>query len=115
MKRYLSLGGRTESQSYPRRDQFGAELLYFSSCIQRDVTPAPSGEEGLADLIVLEALSQSATTGRPVSVAAEPPRQRPDKTLHIDLPPIREPNLVHAAAPDARRQFGRSPESLTTH
>ena len=45
------------------RDQFAPELLYFSDCIQKDRQPEPSGEEGLADVRVIEALYRSARRG----------------------------------------------------
>ena len=54
--------GRKSSQRFPKTEQFAAQLLHFSDCILRDRTPVSSGEEGLKDLLVIEALYWSART-----------------------------------------------------
>jgi glucose-fructose oxidoreductase len=54
--------GRKSSQRFPKTDQFAAELMHFSDCILRNRTPVSSGEEGLKDLLVIEALFWSART-----------------------------------------------------
>jgi len=42
-----------KEHTFPKSDQFGAELLYFSRCILEDRTPEPRGPEGLADVRVM--------------------------------------------------------------
>lgn len=61
--------GRRRRQRFPKRDQFAAELVYFSSCIQKGRDPEPSGREGLADVRIIRALHESVRTGRPVRLA----------------------------------------------
>jgi glucose-fructose oxidoreductase len=51
-----------------KHDQFAPELLHFSDCILKDEAPRASGEDGLQDVRIIEALSRSAKTGRPVSL-----------------------------------------------
>src|SRR5262249_18557312 len=43
IKHYLTVEGKTKEQIFPRRDQFGPELVYFSNCILYDKQPEPSG------------------------------------------------------------------------
>jgi predicted dehydrogenase len=51
-----------------KRDQFAAQLRYFSDCILRDRQPEPSGEDGMRDVRIVEALYRSAATGKAVSL-----------------------------------------------
>ncbi|MGD0435654.1 MAG: Gfo/Idh/MocA family oxidoreductase [Bryobacteraceae bacterium] len=47
-------------KKFRTRDQFAAELDYFSQCILKGSKPEPSGEEGLADILVVDAVLKSA-------------------------------------------------------
>ena len=60
----LTVGDRTERKRVAKRDQFAAQLLYFSDCVLKNRHPEPSGEEGLQDVRIVEALYRSARTGR---------------------------------------------------
>jgi len=64
----LTVGGKTTKQHAGKRDQFAPELLYFSDCILKNRQPEPSGEEGLQDVRIVEALYRSARTGRAVRI-----------------------------------------------
>ena len=55
----VRIGERKRRKKFPKSDQFAPELLYFSDCIRRGEEPEPSGEEGLADVRVIEALERS--------------------------------------------------------
>jgi glucose-fructose oxidoreductase len=48
IKHYLTTKEKTKERVFPQRDQFAAELVYFSDCILNNGEPEPSGEEGLA-------------------------------------------------------------------
>jgi len=80
-------------------DQFAPELIYFSDCIIHDRVPEPPGNEGLADVIVINAIYESAEIGRAVRIEAVPKKRRPDETTKIKHPPVKQPDLVAAAAP----------------
>ncbi|HLA75419.1 MAG TPA: Gfo/Idh/MocA family oxidoreductase [Gammaproteobacteria bacterium] len=99
LKHQLTIKGKTRERSFPQRDQFGAELLYFSECILADQEPEPSGKEGLADVRVIRALYRSAQTGRPVRLAEFDKRRRPGLRQEIRLPAVQKPQLLHAQAP----------------
>ncbi|HTM11081.1 MAG TPA: Gfo/Idh/MocA family oxidoreductase [Verrucomicrobiae bacterium] len=93
----LTVSGKTTKRHFPKRDQFAAELLYFSNCVQKNLQPEPSGEEGLADVGIIEALYQSAATGRAVALRSIARRRRPTMRQEIKRPAIpRPPELVHA-------------------
>ena len=90
----LRLGKREREKHYEKSDQFAPELLYFSDCILRDVEPEPSGEEGIADIRVIEALNRSIETGRWVSPELSQRRRRPTLRQEIRRPGIQPPPLV---------------------
>ncbi|HTL48399.1 MAG TPA: Gfo/Idh/MocA family oxidoreductase [Verrucomicrobiae bacterium] len=92
-------GSKTSEKKFPMKDQFGPELLYFSDCVLRDRQPEPSGYEGLADVRIIEALYRSAESGLPVRLEILPPPARPSKKQAMELPPVKKPELVHAASP----------------
>jgi predicted dehydrogenase len=53
-------------------DQFAVEMDHFSDCIINDKRPFSTGEEGLQDHIIMEAIYESARTGKPVKVPKNP-------------------------------------------
>ena len=78
-----------------KRDQFAPELLYFSDCIIKDRSPEPSGEEGLQDVRIVQALYESARIGQAGH----------DPTVH-------EANNARPVASESRvRVFGNPPWS----
>jgi predicted dehydrogenase len=86
-------------RSFPDRGQVAPELIYFADCILHDREPEPSGWEGLHDVTIIEAILDSARTGRKMAIDLEERRQRPTRAQAIDRPPAREPQPIHAAAP----------------
>jgi predicted dehydrogenase len=93
---YTTVKGKTRKQTFPKHDQFGPELSYFSDCILHDKQPEPSGTEGIADVRIIEALYRSAQRGRPVKIATLQHRQRPSMQQTMRHPPVDKPELVHA-------------------
>jgi glucose-fructose oxidoreductase len=96
LKYSVTIDGKTTSRTFPRRDQFAPELLYFSDCIQRNIEPEPSGAEGLADVRVVEALYRSVRTGRPLKIKPVSISKRPSLKQEKYRPPVRKPQLIHA-------------------
>jgi glucose-fructose oxidoreductase len=90
----VTVDGRTTKKSAGKRDQFAPELLYFSDCILNDRQPEPSGEEGLQDVRIVEALYRSAHTGRPVAIPPFEKRHRPTSRQRITRPGVRKPVLI---------------------
>ena len=60
----LTIDGKTTRKTFGKRDQFAPELLYFSDCILNNREPEPSGEEGLQDVRIVQALYESARVGQ---------------------------------------------------
>jgi glucose-fructose oxidoreductase len=98
----LTVGDRTVRSTIAKRDQFAAELSYFSDCILNNAAPVPSGLEGLADVRIIRALQDSARSNRPVSIRPVPISRRPSPAQEIARPAVNKPpRLVRAAAPAA--------------
>jgi predicted dehydrogenase len=89
----LTIDGKKTKKKIGKRDQFAPELLHFSDCILRDRKPEPSGEEGLQDVRIVEALYRSAQTGRAVKI---PPfsDKKPTIAQKMRRPGVRKPPLV---------------------
>jgi glucose-fructose oxidoreductase len=90
----LTINGKTTRKRIGKRDQFAPELLYFSDCILEDRHPEPSGEEGLQDVRIVQALYDSARTGRAVSIPPFTRSKRPTGRQRIVRPGVQEPELV---------------------
>ncbi len=94
----LTIGGRTRERTFPKRDQFAPELLYFSECIMTGEEPEPSGREGLADIRIIRALFQSADRGEPVRLGPFEKRDRPTLDQEIRRPAVEKPELVKVSS-----------------
>jgi glucose-fructose oxidoreductase len=95
----FTLGGRTRSKKFARRDQFAAELLYFSQCVLSGRDPEPSGREGMIDVQIIEALNRAAATGTWQRVALPSRARRPTRQQEIARPPVQKPRLVAVEEP----------------
>jgi glucose-fructose oxidoreductase len=91
--------GKKRRTAFAKRDQFAPELVYFSDCILQDRDPEPSGEEGLADVRVIQALYRSARSGRAVKLAKTRGIRQPSMRQEITRPGVRMPRLVRATPP----------------
>jgi predicted dehydrogenase len=98
----LTIGDKCSEKSFGPSDQFAPELVYFSRCILQDQEPEPSGEEGLADVRILEALALSAERGTPVELSPFARSQRPDHGLAMKKPPVKKPKTVNAPSPSIK-------------
>ncbi|MHB1091855.1 Gfo/Idh/MocA family protein [Thiobacillus sp.] len=98
----LMVDGHLRERTFPQRDQFAPELLYFSDCILNGVEPEPSGREGLIDVCTIEALYRSAETGRAVKLPRLSKRTRPNMEQECSRPAVSKPKLVHAASPSGK-------------
>jgi len=90
----LTIGEKTTRKRIGKRDQFAPELLHFSDCIRRDTEPEPSGEEGLQDVRIVEALYQSAETGKVVTLPPYREARRPSGRQITRRPGVKKPALV---------------------
>ncbi|MGV3772145.1 MAG: Gfo/Idh/MocA family protein [Verrucomicrobiales bacterium] len=95
----ITINDKTKSKTFAARDQFASEILYFSDCILKGEDPEPSGEEGLIDVAIVEALTKSIKTGRPVSLPKFTKKSRPGMEMNIKRPPVKNPRIVKADSP----------------
>jgi glucose-fructose oxidoreductase len=91
----VKIGDRKRKRQFGKHDQFAAELQYFSQCILDDRAPEPSGEAGLADVRIIEAMHRSIKGGRWIDIKPTQRNQRPTLSQDIRRPSVpREPTLV---------------------
>ena len=90
----LTTNGNTIRKEVAKHDQFAAEILYFSDCILKNRQPEPSGEEGLQDVRIVQALYQSAKAGRPIVIRPFRKTKRPTGRQKISRPGVRKPALI---------------------
>lgn len=100
LEHVLTINEKTTRKKFAAGDQFAPELLEFSDCVLNDRDPEPSGEEGLADVRVLQALDESARNGKPVKLPAFERTQRPDPDQALHRPLGTKPRLIHVQKPD---------------
>ncbi|NRD57985.1 gfo/Idh/MocA family oxidoreductase [Corallococcus sp. AB030] len=60
----------TVERSFSQPSQFAREMDHFSRCVQENTVPHTPGEEGLADVRIIEALYRSAQEGKVVKLEA---------------------------------------------
>lgn len=99
LKWVVKCGARTDAKTFAAGDQFAGELIYFSNCIREGREPEPSGDEGLADVRIINAILDSARTGKPVDLKPILKEDRPDQSQEIKRPPVEAPEIVGAGSP----------------
>jgi glucose-fructose oxidoreductase len=99
LKHHVVIGEKTKTRVFRKRDQFAAEVIYFSDCILHNKEPEPSGWEGLADVRIVQAIYESAKTGATVDVQKLPRKKRPSKEQEIHRPGHGKPKTVNAESP----------------
>ena len=102
IKLEVTEGGKTKRREFPKRDQFAAEIAYFSDCILHNREPEPNGWEGLADVRIIESIRQSAESGETVEVPQLPRKKRPSAKQEIHKPPHDKPHTVRAKSPSGK-------------
>ncbi len=63
---------RKETVVIPATNQFATEIDHFSDCILNNKRPYSTGEDGLQDHRIMEAIYQSAKEGKPVKLTGNP-------------------------------------------
>ncbi|HEY2804613.1 MAG TPA: Gfo/Idh/MocA family oxidoreductase [Gemmatimonadales bacterium] len=95
----ITIGERTRTRQFAKRDHFAAEMDYFSNCILDGREPEPDGVEGLADVRIIEAIYQSIRSGRAVKLPKESRRRRPSLVQEVHRPAHGAPRTVKVQAP----------------
>jgi glucose-fructose oxidoreductase len=99
IKHRITIDEQTTTRTFPKRDQFAAELTYFSDCIRKNKDPEPSGIEGLADIRIVRAIYESAQAGKKVELPPLTKKQRPTLQQEIHHPAHGKPETVDTESP----------------
>lgn len=100
LEQTLAIGDEKTKESFKNTDHFGGEMKYFSDCILNDTAPEPDGEEGFADVRVLEGVLEALKSGKAVQLKPFTRTRRIDtKAQKIELGAISTPDLVDASNP----------------
>jgi predicted dehydrogenase len=100
LEQTVAIGEKKDKQSFKNTDHFGGEMKYFSDCILKDLDPEADGEEGFADVRVLEGILEAIKTGHSVVLAPFTRVKRIDTKLQkMTLGAVSTPDLVNASNP----------------
>jgi predicted dehydrogenase len=99
IKQQVIAGGKKSTRTFAKRDQFAAEIAYFSDCILQNRTPEPSGLEGLADVRIVRALYESARSGTAVTLPPFFRKKKPSIVQEIHRPAHGKPKTVNSQSP----------------
>ncbi len=89
----LRRDGKSVETRFPQIDQFGAQVAYFSDCIQSGTPPEADGDEGLADMRALIAIERAVSTGMPQAISTRSRSRHPTGEM-VRLVPITDRRLV---------------------
>ena len=99
IKHRVTIDGQTTNKNFPKRDQFAAEITYFSNCVRKNQEPEPSGLEGLADVRIVRAIYESANSGKSVKLPEFTKRKRPSLGQEIHKQAHGKPETVNVESP----------------
>ncbi len=100
LEQTFAVGDDKKKESFKNTDHFGGEMRYFSDCILNNTEVEPDGEEGFADVRVLEGIDQAMKTGAPVKLQPFARSKRIDtKAQKETLRATSTPDLVNASNP----------------
>lgn len=96
----VAIGDKKSKESFKNTDHFGGEMKYFSDCILNNTQPEPDGEEGFADVRVLEGVLEALKTGKSVELKPFTRTKRIDtEAQKMELRAVSTPDLVDASNP----------------
>ena len=100
LEQEITIGQKKSSESFKNTDHFGGEMKYFSDCILNGTDPERDGEEGYADVRVLEGVLRALKEGKPQMLEPFTRSKRIDPdTQKETLRAQSSPELVHTSSP----------------
>jgi predicted dehydrogenase len=102
LEHHLTINEETSHESFRKRDQFAPELEYFSRCILEDREPEPNATEAICDLRVVEAILESAASGKPIPLEPHQRARRPSPEQEQQKPPVSKQRPIHAPSPSLK-------------
>jgi predicted dehydrogenase len=100
LEQHVVIGESKEHHSFKNTDHFGGEMKYFSDCILGNLDPEPDGQEGYADVRVLEGILAALKSGKnqPLPPFSRTKRIDPEAQLQ-KLAAKSPPDLVNTSSP----------------
>ncbi|MFL6451285.1 MAG: Gfo/Idh/MocA family protein [Bryobacteraceae bacterium] len=93
-----TIGQKQSEESFKNTDHFGGEMKYFSDFILNGTDPEPDGEEGYADVRVLEGVLRALKTGTAQTLEPFERSKRIDPKRQLEtLRAQSSPELVHTS------------------
>ncbi len=100
LEQQVAIGQKKDEKSFKNTDHFGGEMKYFSDCILNGTDPEPDGEEGYADVRVLEGILRALKEGTPQMLEPFTRSKRiHPKAQQETLRAQSSPELVHTSSP----------------
>ncbi|HVP48731.1 MAG TPA: Gfo/Idh/MocA family oxidoreductase [Bryobacteraceae bacterium] len=62
------IAGKWFGEEFKAIDEFALELDAFAGCIRENHKPEPDGEQGMRDIVIIDAIYRAARSGRPVTI-----------------------------------------------
>ncbi len=105
-----TIGETKTHHAFKSTDHFGGQMKYFSDCILNGRDVEPDGEEGYADVRVLEGILHALESGQPQKLEPFTRTRRIDTAAQLqELSPKSSPELVGASNP------GRGKEKIPSN
>jgi predicted dehydrogenase len=102
LKQQITVEGKLKAKkTYKHRGQVAAEISYFCQCLVDDIEPEPSGNEGLFDVMIMEALRRSSQRGKAVRLQL-PAKPHPQPAQSLKRKAAKKPRPVKAAPPSRK-------------
>ncbi|MBV9391921.1 MAG: Gfo/Idh/MocA family oxidoreductase [Verrucomicrobia bacterium] len=96
----VSEGQNKTKKSFKNTDHFGGEMKYFSNCILNDTEPEPDGEEGFADVRVLEGVLEALKSAAPIKLPSFSRTKRINtEQQKMELRAVSTPDLINTSNP----------------
>ena len=100
LEQVFAIGEDKKKQSFKNTDHFGGEMKYFSDCVLNNTEVEPDGEEGFADVRVIEGIHEALKTGTSVTLKPFTRTKRIDTDAQVEkLGAVSTPELVNASNP----------------
>ncbi len=100
LEQTVAIKDEKKKESFKNTDHFGGEMKYFSDCILNNTDPEPDGEEGFADVRVLEGVLEALKTGGAVKLEPFSRSKRIDtEAQKVTLGAVSTPELLDAKNP----------------
>jgi predicted dehydrogenase len=100
LEQSITIGESKSQKSFKNTDHFGGEMRYFSDCILNNTDPEPDGEEGYADVRVLEGVLRALESGAPQKLEPFTRSKRIDPSSQREtLSAQKSPELVNTSNP----------------